>query len=734
MSKIGSDLVPPTIIPTDPEPSSPKDTKETKTQGTETKVVVPKEEGPSTSKETTVQVEVPKTIKENPADKILAESRVRFPGVSDAVLTGKISNPEAFVDSMAFRQKLDPLMGPQVTGIGLGGETPGPGTKVALMPTSGVGGPEPNARIRQKVLAGEQLYQQIMSGNPPPATKQNVALLMWYLQALASSKAALSSGQPEGMAMFKEGALTIEDPDHRLEGFLKSLNVYSRSSSHLNEYQRIPGCEPYGLDIRGVETPNERRTLLFARLPSTTEAPDGPNLGEKKLLYLKMEPHGCRGLSFQGTGEKTGVWQGIKRFFANLKDWFGHAGGFITSQRQQGGGLAIVDQNNRERVDKALLEPYEKTINLLKGRLASLSEPGPGQNLKAAQLLTALLARLDDPGRSGKTGGIHLMVDKIDKVQELMGKIWLAFDATGPGQKFSDLPEEMIAELKELGLDELVHTEELEGLLKELDKQLGDTDRLLRSQGDHPELRFGREVILLQDEMSIGQCTPLARGAEGPLSGTGRISDQSLAETQAGYAYILSDLENQSKEYLPQFNKDVPRSTYTVAHRDYEHVEVDPQGVSEVGQAIDALAQGSGDPPEVGVALKCLAHQGLMAPLTGALSSHSLLTTGYPLSTSIFMGTTTKYNVVRVPSENHGETVYKVTGSFDSRQDGLTGVGQVPSLSEGPILSFDMAQSHIQGSMTVQVTFNRELGTFTKVECVDSSFDYKVVPTPEQPQ
>jgi hypothetical protein len=441
MGKIGSDLNPP--VRTDTLP--------------------PTGEGGARDTHPATEVRAPNTLTNNPAD-LLLHNQGRFEGVDDQILTGQ-TTANTWPDLGAT------ALGPGVTGVVLGPVTGDAPPLVTLMPTKGVSGPQVNANIRAKILDGEQLYRQIMADKPPQATKQNAALLMWYLQALASSKANVSSGNPEGgPALFKEGALTIEDPDHRLEEYLQSFNTYRRSSSHLDEYQKIPKCETYGLDLRGVEMPNGRRTVMFARLPSTREAPNGPNLGEKSLLFLKMEPHGCRGLSFQGTGEKTGVWQGIKRFFSNIGDFIGHACGWLDSVWQRKGEGAVIGQNNRERIDKAVREPYKNLLEAIQSRIASPNHRHP----QAAQtLLTTLAELLDDPDRWRKIGGVHFMLDKLNRAQTIL----------------DDFP-----------LDDHQSSREY------VQQCLTNARNGLWNQGDHHELRFGREVILLQNEMTIGEC------------------------------------------------------------------------------------------------------------------------------------------------------------------------------------------------------------------------------------
>ncbi|EAW1354952.1 hypothetical protein AXP62_23615, partial [Salmonella enterica subsp. enterica] len=65
---------------------------------------------------------------------------------------------------------------------------------------------------------GEKIYRDIMSGEPVAPTKDNVVKVMWYLQACASDKVSSSAGgEYEGPQIFKMGAFSVEDNEHRLE-------------------------------------------------------------------------------------------------------------------------------------------------------------------------------------------------------------------------------------------------------------------------------------------------------------------------------------------------------------------------------------------------------------------------------------------------------------------------------------------------------------------------------------
>ena len=307
------------------------------------------------------------------------------------------------------------------------------------MPLAGVGGLNPHEAVRMKAAEGRQLLQGILQGNPPPQNLENAAKLMWFMQALGSSKASLSSGGDNIPAMYKAGALMLEDPHERLETWLNGPDSYDRPSSHLHGFQNAGApFQPRGLDVRGVETPHNRRTILFQRLPRQGEAPPGaPHTGNTRLLYFKMEEHGCRGLvSFRG--RHRGVFGGIKNFFSNAGDFLGHAFGFAKSLGRHAGLVAITGQENRESIPSRLKSQYKMLLQ------AGAGDPQ----------LAALLGR-DNP----------------------------LSDARG------------IRQMK-LNIDEAV----ISGLL-EAENPLVVAFRMQLAQRDHLNLRIGNEVILLADEL-----------------------------------------------------------------------------------------------------------------------------------------------------------------------------------------------------------------------------------------
>lgn len=143
---------------------------------------------------------------------------------------------------------------------------------------------------------GEEVYRKLITGSDVESTKNNVANLMWYLQARASDKVSVSAGMAKsGPQNFKTGVFSIEDKNYNIENFLRNAGSYSRKSSHLKEFENAGkeyGSQGLDVDKKDIFLPNGRKTVLFARMPEKSNAmPNG--IPGKNMLFIKMEEHGC---------------------------------------------------------------------------------------------------------------------------------------------------------------------------------------------------------------------------------------------------------------------------------------------------------------------------------------------------------------------------------------------------------------------------------------------------------
>ncbi|MCL1889861.1 MAG: hypothetical protein FWF99_05085 [Desulfovibrionaceae bacterium] len=607
---------------------------------------------------------------------VLAESQQRFPQANEKQLRGESGIPTLTGTQMDTLYELAAQKGPQ--GMATVLLETGGSLKVALMPTEGVPGPDQTANIQGYVREGQALYERIMGGDMEvPRGKDEVAKIMWFLQALGSSKASESSGgNPPVPALFKEGAFSIEDPEHRLEGFLASCNSYKRESSHLSGFQGQPGCHPRGVDIRGVPMPNGRKTVLFARMPGSTEvAKNGdPNMGDKGFLFLKIEPHGCRGFSFGGTGragEQAGLGKSVKRFFANLADSIGHAFGFTRSLGQRIGLVAIDGQNNRERVPSDVKELYTGFTK----QISALQKNGSEEVRKAGQDLANLLAR-NAPLSS--TGGIRVMIQNLEQAKTLY---------LGLPQELRDDPA-----------------------LASLGQRLDDALLMLRNHGDHAQYRIGNEVILMSGDTGISNATRVER-PDHQITRQGGLSDENKGLVLAGMRYILSNIDN--KKDVVQFEKDSLRSAYRLGMNGDEHPVT--HDVELAKQTVLDLADGD---QRIADSLMTIANQSIAEPLTSAMVKEGIMSS----LSMISPGSVDNYQISRLPDTPQGAKVFRVGYSFDQP---VGTNGKLPTL--GGMIDVDQEQTRVSGQMFMQITFHPN-GSIEPVFDGEPSFSFTLTP------
>lgn len=227
---------------------------------------------------------------------------------------------------------------------------------------------------------GDYIYRELMAGIPVENTKENAAKLMWYLQAQASNKVSVSAGLAESAPQnFKMGAFSIEDKGHNIESFLNQAGSYSRKSSHLKEYKNAGAdYQSRGLDIDSKNTflPNNRKTVLFARMPQKSENTPTGTPG-KNMLFIKMEEHGCH----------------------KLKDKISHGFNYIPTLLEQKFGVTKRDGgvDNRERIPADIKESYSE--------LASGFNSWTGMNINTSNALST-------------TGGIKIMIEDLTLMRD----------------------------------------------------------------------------------------------------------------------------------------------------------------------------------------------------------------------------------------------------------------------------------------------------------------------------
>jgi hypothetical protein len=273
----------------------------------------------------------------------LANAKQRFPDVDVNILKGTkapLNRSETMTDQVSRRpMSKRPEVAPLLTGRG-------ENSRVALMPAKGVHGQDKAAIIQGYVNEGEAVYARVINGGYAQVRqpdKHDVAVLMWFLHAQALVKAAESCDSKQNPPLFPEGGMLAADPHGRLEDFLTSADSYERSPAHLHGSRNMGrDYQPRGVDLRNVDTPNGLKTVMFARLPEK----DGPVGGDGRVLFVKMEAHGCRGLTPRGSDTPrehetpAGVCKGVKRFFLNAKDLSSLCGSAVVLSLQRSGTTA----------------------------------------------------------------------------------------------------------------------------------------------------------------------------------------------------------------------------------------------------------------------------------------------------------------------------------------------------------------------------------------------------------
>jgi hypothetical protein len=386
--------------------------------------------------------------------------------------------------------------------------------RVAMMPNNGK---IPPALIAKYVRQGAAIFAQIQNGHyqqfqpnqsPQPVGEDEVALVMWYLQALASSKASASAGQdPNELRSFKEGGLLIEDGQGHLEHFFKLANSYERISSHFPQFQNQAGCGASGVDIFNVPLPNGRKSVLFQKLPQ-----DEPTTNSG-LIYVKMEPHGQRGLSLKGTGRRgdvsIGFFGALKRFFANLGDRLGRAFSRDHSLAARAAGVDNLEITPPGLSDKFFSFSYSLLEEI-------------GSSLPFEPIVNTIF---------------DSMVDNSSQ------QVYKAFKAINQALRQAEAIEDGTAG-KERCIERLNQFK----------------NQILLPLGDHSQLRFGREVILTQNE--FGQIFPQPvtdRNWEGTIQGSRRTNERENQELENHMNAMFSMRGAQQAQEIRYCNLDFKR-------------------------------------------------------------------------------------------------------------------------------------------------------------------------------
>lgn len=617
----------------------------------------------------------------NPAD-TLATSRARYPGVSDQVLMGRESLPRL---SNTVENATTALMRRPVRDLGSAAVLHGSqeNARLSLMPTKNVPGPDKLKNIENYIKEGKRIFDKAMGGTFQGVPgKQEISKLMWYLQAMGSAKCAESSGG-QGTAMFKEGAFFIEDPQGNLQAFLERANTYNRASSHMKDYQALgDDFKAKGFDLRNVSTPNCRKTLLFQRLPRNTETGQSGLMGtgDKRMLFIKMEPSGCRGFSSKGSGTPRPEGQApdkvkaFKRFFLNLKNSIGHLGGFIKSVGQRLGVLQIRGMNNRERIPDDIKDAWK-----------DLSERVTRSGIGIAN---NLLTRLDRGNPLSDASGVKQMRANINEALT----------------RFAALPQNQQDRYAGLNL------------------AMNRVKQLIDARGDHQDMRIGNEIILTREETSGMDVVSVVRrfDVNQPVEASGVMSPKSMDVLVRGYQYILDNLDNVTEaNALQTFTADSPRSNYQIGTGD-ELTLFSRRPATEVKDAVKTL---TGNNARLTKAILSVAHQGLVM----SLASEAYANAGAVHGVIPPANRTSATSISRLPNNEQGEQVYKITYKGEGIRGNATSTGG----AQPKPVSLNEQQSIYELNMDLRLTVHAD-GSITPSLGDVPKYHYKLVPARDQ--
>ena len=245
---------------------------------------------------------------------------------------------------------------------------------------------------------------------------------------------------------FEQGAFSIPDPGGHIQQFLDSCpEAYQRFSSHLDDIQGQQGCKHRGIDSSG-STSDLAHLLphgMQTLLYGKLPKGEGTRLPEQRL-YLKIEEHGCYMSKPKGGRDVGGPTRPMNRH--DVGAFLGHIGTTIPSLFRK-----LLGRGEGEGTFKERLPPE------LKNGFKALQRDAPPE-------VQEILGR---GGPMSKSGGVRVMLGNIDAVLQ----------------------------------DNALHvSQELRGRLEQF-----KTEHLSGRNGlDHPECRFGEEIILTANELTQG--------------------------------------------------------------------------------------------------------------------------------------------------------------------------------------------------------------------------------------
>ena len=207
--------------------------------------------------------------------------------------------------------------------------------------------------LQERVDRGYAVWNGVRTGAlTGPARTEDIRDLMTFFMVKGMEK-----GDP-----FREGSFSIEDPGQRLKKFLDSCpEGYNRASSHIRDFQRLPGGQHRGIDLA---LPYGHHTLLYGAMSGEGFGlPKGLGVPSDRI-FLKMEQHGCR--LFQSSQRGDPPARGSR--LSDVREFLGHAVGYFkTLLRTLSGGRLFADarDSRKERIPKDIAREYTAILRHL---------------------------------------------------------------------------------------------------------------------------------------------------------------------------------------------------------------------------------------------------------------------------------------------------------------------------------------------------------------------------------
>lgn len=246
------------------------------------------------------------------------------------------------------------------------------------LPQSLVSGtPNLQQALQNKVNNGQQIVNALVNNNNPPqgpATMQDVADVMWFLQVAAEQR----NGQT-----FKQGAVTLPDPGGRVTAFLDSNpEVYQRKSSHLDENGgfQANGNAHRGIDMHSghglaTQLPNSRNHILYGFLPSNANNLHMPD----DRLFVKLEGHGAYlwGDPVHGRDVNGPADRGVRGH--DVKDGLAHGGSFLSGLKDKILKKPVDPDARKERIPNDVKDQFKQLTKAFQNHpeLATLTQDNP---------------------------------------------------------------------------------------------------------------------------------------------------------------------------------------------------------------------------------------------------------------------------------------------------------------------------------------------------------------------